>query len=229
HSQGPLHRRLVGRLRAPHHDRREDPRRPHPQSGAIPDRPIDRHASRRDSRGAAHLRQGQLNAGNEIAMKKLVLAVATATLLAGCQTIPVTSSNPNAELSRTGKPALVSFGLQNTDFEYAANKAVQEFLESPFSKKPGGGRWGVPMGEGVNDTTFRIDTASMTSRMKIAMTKTGQFIFTGATGRERTDFVADSRQLSKSRLFDKKTVARSGTVIAPDLEMAGSIRQRTVI
>lgn len=162
-------------------------------------------------------------------MKKLVLAVATATLLAGCQTIPVTSSNPNAELSRTGKPALVSFGLQNTDFEYAANKAVQEFLESPFSKKPGGGRWVVQMGEVVNDTTFRIDTASMTSRMKIAMTKTGQFIFTGATGRERTDFVADSRQLSKSRLFDKKTVARSGTVIAPDLEMAGSIRQRTVV
>jgi uncharacterized protein (TIGR02722 family) len=162
-------------------------------------------------------------------MKKPILILGITTALAGCQTIPVTSSNPNAELSRTGQPALVSFGLQSTDFEYAASKAVQEFLESPFSKKPGGGRWVVQMGEVVNDTTFRIDTASMTSRMKIAMTKTGQFIFTGATGRERTDFVADSRQLSKSRLFDQKTVARSGTVIAPDLEMAGAIRQRTVV
>lgn len=162
-------------------------------------------------------------------MKKLAVIVLATTALAGCQTIPVTSSNPNAEMSRTGQPALVSFGLQNTDFEYAANKAVQEFLESPFSKKPGGGRWVVQMGEVVNDTTFRIDTASMTSRMKIAMTKTGQFIFTGATGRERTDFVADSRQLSQSKLFDKKTVARSGTVIAPDLEMSGGIRQRTVV
>lgn len=162
-------------------------------------------------------------------MKKPILILGITAALAGCQTIPVTSSNPNAELSRTGQPALVSFGLQSTDFEYAASKAVQEFLESPFSKKPGGGRWVVQMGEVVNDTTFRIDTASMTSRMKIAMTKTGQFIFTGATGRERTDFVADSRQLSKSRLFDQKTVARSGTVIAPDLEMAGAIRQRTVV
>src|SRR5690606_11623779 len=139
------------------------------------------------------------------------------------------SSNPNAELSRTGEPALVSFGLQNTDFEYAANQAVQEFLESPFARKPEGGRWVVQMGDVVNDTTFRIDTASMTSRMKIAMTRTGQFIFTGATGRERTDFVADSRQLSKSRMFDQRTVARSGTVIAPDLEMLGAIRQRTVV
>jgi len=162
-------------------------------------------------------------------MKNLAMALFAAATLAGCQTVPVTSSNPNAELSRTGKPGMVSFGLQSTDFEYAANKAVQEFLESPFAKKPGGGRWVVQMGEVVNDTTFRIDTASMTSRMKIAMTKTGQFIFTGATGRERTDFVADSRQLGKSKLFDKKTVARQGTVVAPDLEMLGGIRQRTVV
>lgn len=163
-------------------------------------------------------------------MKKLVLVAALATVLAGCQTMPVSSSNPNAELNRTGQQGFVAFGLQSVDFEYAANKAVQEFLESPFAgSKPRKGRWVVQMGEVVNDTTFRIDTASMTSRMKIAMTKTGQFIFTGATGRERTDFVADSRQLSQSKLFDKKTVARSGTVIAPDLEMSGGIRQRTVV
>jgi Collagen-binding surface adhesin SpaP (antigen I/II family) len=162
-------------------------------------------------------------------MKKLALSLVSAALLAGCQTIPVTSSNPAANQSRTGEPGLVSFGLQSVDFEYAASKAVQEFLESPFSKKPGGGRWVVQMGEVVNDTTFHIDTASMTSRMKIAMTRTGQFIFTGATGRDRTDFVADARQLSKSRMFDQKTVARNGTVVAADLEMLGAIRQRTVV
>lgn len=162
-------------------------------------------------------------------MKNIAIALLAATTLAGCQTIPITSSNPNSELSRTGKPGMVSFGLQSTDFEYAANKAVQEFLESPFSKKPGGGRWVVQMGEVVNDTTLRIDTASMTSRMKIAMTKTGRFIFTGATGRDQTSFVADSRQLSKSKMFDKKTVARNGTVVAADLEMLGGIRQRTLV
>lgn len=162
-------------------------------------------------------------------MKKLALSVAMAATLAGCQTMPVTSSNPNAELSRTGQPAMVSFGLQNTDFEYAANQAVMQFLESPFVTNPKQNRWVVQMGEVVNDTTYRIDTASMTSRMKMAMTRSGRFVFTGATGSERTNFVADSRQLSKSRMFDQKTVARQGTVIAPDLEMSGAIRQRTVV
>jgi PBP1b-binding outer membrane lipoprotein LpoB len=61
------------------------------------------------------------------------------------------------------------------------------------------------------------------------MTKTGRFIFTGATGTERTRFVRDSRQLSKSKMFNQKTVARNGTVIAPDLEMLGGIRQRTLV
>ncbi|MER1941610.1 hypothetical protein ABS755_13005 [Castellaniella sp. FW104-16D08] len=162
-------------------------------------------------------------------MKKLPLVAAMVLALAGCQTIPVVSSNPNAEFSRTGKPGMVSFGLQSTDFEYAAKKAVQEFLESPYAQKPGGGRWVVQMGEVINDTTFRIDTASMTSRMKRNMTKTRQFIFTGATGTERTRFVQDSRQLSKSKMFKKSTVARNGTVVAPDLEMLGTIRQRTLV
>ncbi|NLZ11439.1 penicillin-binding protein activator LpoB [Neopusillimonas aromaticivorans] len=162
-------------------------------------------------------------------MKKTFVIAISVLALAGCETMPVSSSNPNAGLSTTGEKGLVAFGLQSVDFEYAANQAVQEFLESSFSRKPGGGRWVVQMGEVVNDTTFRIDTASMTSRMKRAMTKTGQFIFTGATGRDRTDFVADSRQLSRSAMFDKSTVAKQGTVVAPDLEMLGGIRQRTVV
>ena len=162
-------------------------------------------------------------------MKKFLSAAAVIAILSGCNTMPVKSSNPNSAMSTTGDPAMVSFGLQSVDFEYAANQAVQEFMSSPFSKKPGGGRWVVQMGEVINDTTFRIDTASMTSRMKVAMTKSGQFIFTGATGADRTRFVADSRQLSKSKMFDKSTVARQGTVIAPDLEMLGTIRQRTVV
>lgn len=163
-------------------------------------------------------------------MKKFACAATMVLTLAGCQTIPISSSNPHADASRTGQPGFVSFGLQSVDFEYAASQAVQEFLESPFLRSKGENkRWVVQMGEVINDTTFRIDTASMTSRMKRAMTKSGAFIFTGATGSERTDFVADSRQLSRSKMFNQSTVARQGTVVAPDLEMAGAIRQRTLV
>ena len=160
---------------------------------------------------------------------RTVVAVEVLAVGAGCQTNAVRSSNPNAVVGDGNDASLVAFGLQSVDFEYAANTAVEEFLGSPFSNKPDGGRWVVQMGEVINDTTYRIDTASMTSRMKRAMTKTGQFIFTGATGTERTAFVNDSRQLAKSKMFDQSTVARNGTVVAPDLEMLGTVRQRTVI
>lgn len=163
-------------------------------------------------------------------MKKILISALAVAALAGCETIPVSSSTPGAGMSTTGQAGLVSFGLQSVDFEYAANEAVQEFLSSPFvGQKPKKGRWVVQMGDVVNDTTYRIDTASMTSRMKRAMTRSGQFIFTGATGRDRTEFVADSRQLSRSKMFDQSTVARNGTVVAPDLEMSGTIRQRTLV
>lgn len=162
-------------------------------------------------------------------MKKFLVATLAVVALAGCQTIPVSSSNPNAGLSSTGSPGFAAMGLQSVDFEYAANQAVQEFLSSALGRKNRGKPWIVQMGDVVNDTSLRIDTASMTSRMKREMSKTGTFMFTGATGRERTDFVADSRQLSRSAMFDKSTVARQGTVIAPDLEMSGTIRQRTVV
>lgn len=159
-------------------------------------------------------------------MKKASLIALLALSLAGCQNMAVVSSNPNGDLSRTGQPGMVSFGLQNTDFEYASKKAVQEFLESPYAKKPGGGRWVVQMGEVVNDTTFRIDTASMTSRMKIALTKTGQFIFTGATGAERTDFVKDSRQVRGQAAYGSLKVGsgktQQETAVLTDLnEVAG--------
>jgi len=161
---------------------------------------------------------------------KKIAALSLITLaLAGCQTVaPVTSSNPNANRANSANGQMVSMQLQSVDFQYAAKKSVDEFLSSKFSSKPGGGRYVVAMGDVVNDTTLDIRTASLTSQMKNMMTKTGQFIFTGAVGREQTQFVQDSRQLNKSAMFDKSTTAKNNTVIAPDLEMSGAIRQRTV-
>jgi PBP1b-binding outer membrane lipoprotein LpoB len=68
----------------------------------------------------------------------------------------------------------------------------------------------------------------MTSRMRTILINSGKFAFTGATGQDRTSFVADSRQLSKSSMMDKKSVAKQGSVQAPNLEISGEIRQRIV-
>lgn len=159
-------------------------------------------------------------------MKKIISITFLALALTGCETM-VTSSNPNAARSDAAG-GMQSLQLQSVDWEYAAKKAVDEFLASKFSSKPGGGRYVVAMGDVVNDTTLDIRTQSLTSQMKGLMTRTGSFIFTGAVGSERTNFVRDSRQLNQSAMFDRRTTAKNNTVIAPDLEMSGAIRQRTV-
>lgn len=163
-------------------------------------------------------------------MKKIIVLTFTSLLLTGCQTgSPVFSSNPNANRSTTGGQAIQTLALTTVDFEYAAKTAVDKFLKSKRAQKPGGGSWVTQMGEVINDTALRISTQSITDRMKEYMNDSGAFIFTGATGSEKTSFVGDSRQLNKSAMFDKKTTAKNGTVVAPDFSMSGAIRQRTVV
>ena len=97
-------------------------------------------------------------------MKKVFAVSALAMLLSGCETMaPITSTNPNAVRASGG---MQSMQLQSVDWEYAAKKAVDEFLASKFSSKPGGGRYVVAMGDVINDTTLDIRTQSLTSQMK---------------------------------------------------------------
>ena len=154
-----------------------------------------------------------------------ILAISVIGLgVSACGSMDVVSSIGGNSSDST---AMDTFGLTTEDFNYAANQAVEEFLASPASNRADGRRWRATLGEVVNDTTFKIDTRSMTSRMRNKLINSGKFSFSGFTGQDRTSFVADSRQLSKSSMVDQRTVAKAGTVQAPDLEIAGEIRQRT--
>jgi uncharacterized protein (TIGR02722 family) len=157
-------------------------------------------------------------------LKKIVVISTIGLTLSGCATMDVVSSIGGTSSDPT---AMDSFGLTTEDFNYAANKAVEEFLASPASNRADGQRWRATLGDVVNDTTFKIDTRSMTSRMRNKLINTGKFSFSGFTGQDSTSFVADSRQLSKSSLVDQRTVAKAGTVQAPNLQLSGEIRQRT--
>jgi uncharacterized protein (TIGR02722 family) len=162
-------------------------------------------------------------------LKKIMAISLCAIALSGCETVsPVMSSNPNANRSSTGAPGIQTLSLSRVDFELAAKEVVQQFLKSKYAQKPGGGTWTAIMGEVVNDTSLRINTQDITDRMQELMIESGNFQFSQAAGTERSAFVADSRQLNKSALFDKNTTARNGTVKAPDLQMAGVVRQSTV-
>lgn len=157
-------------------------------------------------------------------MNKNAIILATVVGLTGCQSMSVISDNPMRGGNST---SIDSFGLTTEDFNYAAKEAVDAFLSSPASTRADGTRWRVTIGEVVNDTTFKINTKSMTSRMRDMLINSGKFSFSGFTGQDGTSFLRDSQQLSKSSLVDQKTVARGGTAQAPNLQINGEIRQRT--
>lgn len=161
---------------------------------------------------------------NKTHIKKLMAVSAIGVAISGCASMDVVSSIGSNSDDPT---AMDTFGLTTEDFNYAANQAVEEFLASPASNRADGRRWRASLGQVVNDTTFKIDTRSMTSRMRNKLINSGKFSFSGFTGQDRTSFVADSRQLSKSSMVDQRSVAKAGTVQAPDLEISGAIRQRT--
>ncbi len=142
--------------------------------------------------------------------------------LVGCQSASVFSNNPMGNNN-----SAQGFGIQTVDFEYAANKAVEEFLASPASTRRDGTRWRVAIGEVVNDTTFNISTKSLTSRIRNKLINSGKFSFSGFVGQDRTSFLNDSAQLAKSKLVDQNSVAKGGTAQAPNLQINGEIRQRT--
>lgn len=160
-------------------------------------------------------------------MKKIFLLMSAAVVLTGCVQNAVVSSNPNSETNLGVKNAFESFGLTGVDFGYAASEAVEQFLEDPNSNKPGGGRYVVSLEDVTNDTTFDVDTRDLTSQMKRKMRMSGRFIFTAAVGENAHKMVGQSRELSRSKLVDQSSVAKNGTVIAPELFMYGSIRQNT--
>ena len=153
---------------------------------------------------------------------RVVLMLSLSVVIVGCQSMAVVSDNPMVKSDNSIK----GFGLETVDFEFAAKKAMDEFLDSPAATRSDGTRWRVAIGEVINDTTFNINTKSLTSRIRSSLIKSGKFTFSGFVGQDQTTFLKESQQLSKSKLVDQKSVAKGGTAQAPNLQLNGEIRQR---
>ena len=150
----------------------------------------------------------------------------------GCQTTTQTVSLTDPAYS--ARPAMggeTTFGLDYRDFEYAAKQAVDSFLNSPRSIKPGSNApWIMAISRIVNDTTLVLDTDQLVKKIRIALLNSGRVITTTAVGAGGPEdrMSAQVRELRGSKLFNQKTVARSGTMVAPDLSLSGKIMQRII-
>lgn len=154
-------------------------------------------------------------------MKHLtILAIVLAGLVfTGCATKPQYAST---------KDAPITMGLDRRDFEKAADATIKDLLESGAMDKKGGGRYVVAMGRVVNDTTQRIDTSMLTKKIRIALLKSGKAVMTTAVaaGGPEDEMTKEVRKLREDADFKQSTIAKEGTIYAPDMSLSGKIIQR---
>lgn len=161
---------------------------------------------------------------------RFVLVVAVSSLsLTGCtKTAVVNLSDPGYTTSpQTGGET--TMGLDYRDFEFSAKQAIDSFLSSPLSRKPGStAPWVMAVSRIINDTTLNLDTDQLVKKIRIALLNSGRVIVTTAVGAGGPEdkLSAEVRQLKDSKLFNQKTVAGEGTMVAPELSLSGKIIQR---
>ena len=159
-------------------------------------------------------------------MKKTLFSVAViAAIFSGCST---SGYMQNGSKVKDAEP--ITMGIDHTDFEKAASDAVESLLSSGSLERPGGGRYVVAMGKVINDTTQRIDTALLTKKIRIAMLKSGKAVITTAVaaGGAEDTMSHDVRELRENDEFAQNTIAKKGTLLAPDMSLSGKIIQRNI-
>lgn len=157
-------------------------------------------------------------------MKKIILASAfLALVFTGCNKQPQYIGDQSG-----AKVAPITMGLDRGDFEKAAVDATESLLQSGALNKPGGGRYVVAIDQIINDTTQRIDTDMLIKKIRIAMLKSGKAVVTTAikVGGPESTLSHSVRELRGDDEINKKTIARKGKIIAPDMGLSGKIIQR---
>lgn len=156
-----------------------------------------------------------------------VLAVGPLGCGGGAKVVSLTDP---AYSTRPATGEKTTFGLDYRDFEYSAKQAVDSFLNSPLSRKPGStAPWVMAISRIINDTTLDIDTDQLVKKIRIALLNSGRAITTTAVGAggPEDQMSAEIRALEDSDLFNQETVAKRGTMVAPELSLSGKIIQRT--
>ncbi len=169
-------------------------------------------------------------------MKKKFLTFSIAGivfLLGGCAGSGAAPHYIDREKLGTSTP--VTLGLDYEDFERASLKLVNSMLTSPYLErmyqtnlKKSGKPLVLMISDFINDTTQRIDIDQLVKKIRIALLNSGRFIVTTAlrAGGAEDRATYELRKLRGNEEFNQKTIAKKGTIVAPDLSLSGKIIQR---
>lgn len=166
-------------------------------------------------------------------MKKSTIAISLfvgAIILGGCTASSTGVQYINQEKMGTSTP--LTLGLDYEDIHRASLKLVNSMLRSPYLDKIYHLNKDKPLvlmiSDFTNDTTQRLDIDQIIKKIRIALLNSGRFIVTTALRAGGAEDIAtyELRKLRKNKEFNRKTIAKQGTIIAPDLSLSGKIIQK---
>ena len=144
--------------------------------------------------------------------------------LSGCGT-PARYLEPGSPES-----LLTVSGVDPADWQRVTAEAAQSLVASGALKRNDGQRPVLMISRIRNYTLQHLETRLLTDQLRSVVLRSGQATVTSAVGygSNLDPAVRRIRQKELDDLFDPGTVPRSGTVIAPNLSLSGSITQQTV-
>ena len=157
-------------------------------------------------------------------MKKCLMGLALAALVAGCTT-PTTRIDMRNDLG----PAVA--GLDYRDVQLAANQLMQSLFRSGRLDRGDGQLYVMTVGKVKNDTMQRFDTDILTSYITEELMNSGKVMVTSAMAAgadNRDEMINGVRSVRGNGEFNQNTVAKAGQLVAPTHSVYGKIIQREI-
>ena len=157
-------------------------------------------------------------------MKKCLMGLALAALVAGCTT-PTTRIDMRNDLG----PAVA--GLDYRDVQLAANQLIQSLFRSGRLDRGDGQLYVMTVGKVKNDTMQRFDTDILTSYIPEELMNSGKVMVTSAMAAgadNRDEMINGVRSVRGNGEFNQNTVAKAGQLVAPTHSVYGKIIQREI-
>ena len=157
-------------------------------------------------------------------MKKCLMGLAFAALIAGCTT-PTT----RIDLRNDRGPQVA--GLDYRDVQYAANEMLQSLFRSGRLDRGDGQMYVLSVDRVKNDTMQRFDTDILTSYITQELMNNNKVMVTSAmaaTDDNRSGMVNGARSVRGNAEFNQATGAQAGQLVAPSHTIYGKIIQREI-
>lgn len=153
-------------------------------------------------------------------MKKII-PMALCFALTACGGTRVVDLNDSREVSSMQHV----MELEYRDWTNTAEKMTESMLSSGAlntTQKPV-----IAVGNIVNDTMQRFDTDILTKKIRTTLLKSGKAqVATNFSGEDTTSNIVRAQRSNQE--YDQNTIAKTGTLVAPNMSLSGKMLQRNL-